>query len=560
MRTDDDQRALLREVLAHLVAQGAFPDVTDFRKKHAGQRSLIDELISRGYLKHDKGRYALTLAGLRACDSQEARQEIAACNSLLSALVEASVAEPGRTWSVEELASKAGRGTADVARTLTFLVERPIVSAVWPNSVTGLVERVQLSEGILDAEPMSWPDDDLPAESEASGPGAPRLMSIEIHGYRPFDGFEARPGALTVIIGANATGKSSLFDFLRFLSFAASNPLPPEIDPGSAGRMVFHAGGPERISFALVVDHEQSRPLRYEVEIQGAAGAATIVRERLATAEPLGGTSEPFIFLDFRGGKGVVRDQVEHELKRLSWTLPPNELALRRALDPTLVTLSRFQGFLSSWRFYSGFDVSGSSALRRPVPTEPNPILADDGSNLSAVLFSLMTEHVDAWQELETHLRSAIPGFQSLRVKAHGGPGRVIGVWRELGVKSDLTLADLSEGTLRLLCWATLCLAASIPPLVCIDEPELGLHPRVLPVLAGLLQMASVRSQILIATHSPYLLAQFSLSEIAVMRKEDGHAVFVRPDTNAGLRREVEELGGAAIAQMHISDELEVRA
>jgi len=170
-----------------------------------------------------------------------------------------------------------------------------------------------------------------------------------------------------------------------------------------------------------------------------------------------------------------------------------------------------------------------------------------------------MSEHVGAWQDLETQLRSAIPGFLSLGVQPRGGPGRVIGVWREQDVKEDLTLADLSDGTLRLLCWATLCLAPSIPPLVCIDEPELGLHPRVLPLLAGLLRLASARSQILVATHSPYFLSQFSLDEIAVMRKDDGGAVFLRPGTSEALRREVEELGGEALAQLHISDELEVR-
>jgi predicted ATPase len=225
-----------------------------------------------------------------------------------------------------------------------------------------------------------------------------------------------------------------------------------------------------------------------------------------------------------------------------------------------LVTLSKFQSFLSSWRFYSGFDVSGSAALRRPVPTEPSPVLAEDGSNLSAVLFSLMTEHVEAWQELEGHLRSAIPGFQSMGVKPRGGPGTVIGVWRERDVSDDLTLADLSDGTLRLLCWATLCLAPSIPPLICLDEPELGLHPRVLPILAGLLRIAAARSQILVATHSPYLLSQFTLDEIAVMRKENGRAVFVRPGNSKALRREIEELGGEALSQLHISDELEVRS
>jgi predicted ATPase len=561
MSINDDERALLCEVLAYLVRRGGFPEVTDFRLNHAGRLQLIDALVSSRHLRNDRGRYALTLEGLRACDSLEARQEITACNSLLPVLEESYLAAPGKTWTVEELAKKARRDESEVARSLTFLIERNIHSVVDWDSSTGLVKGVRFAEGLLDVKQIDWQSGGAQAENEPPEQSTIRLHSIEIHGYRPFAQFRAHPGALTVIIGANASGKSSLFDFLRFVSFAASNPLPPEIEPASAGKTLFHVGGPERIKFALVVDRGQHAPLRYEVEVQGPVGSVKILHERLASAVPIAqGARGPFIFLEFRDGKGVVRDPVERDRERLAWTLPPNELALRRALDPTLVTLSNFQGFLSSWRFYSGFKIASNGALRRPVPTEPEPILAEDGSNLSAVLFSLMTEHDDAWQELETHLGSAIPGFQSLRVKPRGGMGTVIGVWRELGVEGELTLADLSDGTLRLLCWATLCLAPSIPPLVCIDEPELGLHPRVLPVLAGLLRIASTRSQILVATHSPFLLAQFSLSEIAVMRKEDGHAVFVRLDTSAALQREIEELGGEALAQMHISDELEVRA
>ena len=191
---------------------------------------------------------------------------------------------------------------------------------------------------------------------------------------------------------------------------------------------------------------------------------------------------------------------------------------------------------------------------------EPTPTLAEDGSNLSAILFHLLSEHQDRWSELEDQIRIAVPGFRSLGVKAVGGPGTVMAVWREDGVDGELTLADLSDGTLRLLCWAVLCLGPRIPPLLCIDEPELGLHPRVLSVLAGLLRVASAHSQLLVATHSPYFLAQFQLPEIAVMRKERGGAVFLRPANSAALRREVDEMGGAALSAMHISDELEVRA
>lgn len=411
--------------------------------------------------------------------------------------------------------------------------------------------------GMREGGQMIANDADEPSAVQAGEP-ARLLTRIEIDGYRPFRGFVAEPGDLTVIIGANATGKSSLFDFLRFVSRAVQDPLPPEIDERSAGRMIFHAGAPERITFSLTLDLGQRFPLRYEAEILGPVGAPKVSRECLATTRPLQeGEKKPFIFLDFTAGRGVVRDQREKKLVRPEWTVKPNELALRRALDPTLVTLSHVQGLLAGWRFYSGFDVSTGATVRRPVPTEPEPQLDEHGGNLSAVLMWLNREHQALWEELESHLRSAVPGFQSLNVKPRGGPGTVIGVWREAGVDSEITLADLSDGTLRLLCWAVLCLAPNLPPLLCVDEPELGLHPRVLPVLAGLFRLASARTQVLIATHSPYFLAQFQLDEIAVMRKEDGAARFLRPSSSRALREAVEEVGGEAITHLHLSDELE---
>jgi len=408
------------------------------------------------------------------------------------------------------------------------------------------------------SETITRAEDEATDVASTVAPPAHPLTRIEIDGYRPFRGFQAEPGGLTVIIGANGSGKSSLFDFLRFIGRAVADPLPPEIDERAAGRALFHVPGPERISFALTLDLGQRLPVSYEAEILGPIGAPRVARERLATTHPLReDQSDPFIFLDFVAGRGVVRDQREKKLKRPGWTVLPNELALRRALDPTLVTLSHAQALLASWRFYSGFEVSTSAAIRKPVPTQPTPALAEDGGNLSAVLLWLNHKHQEVWADLESHMRSAVPGFRSLNVEPRGGPGMVIGLWREHGVHTELSLADLSDGTLRLLCWAVLCLSPNPPPLLCVDEPELGLHPRVLPGLAGLFRIASARTQVLIATHSPYFLSHFALDEIAVMRRENGAARFVRPGSSTALRSMVEEFGGSALARLHVSDELE---
>ena len=100
-------------------------------------------------------------------------------------------------------------------------------------------------------------------------------------------------------------------------------------------------------------------------------------------------------------------------------------------------------------------------------------------------------------------------------------------------MRGELTLADLSDGTLRLLCLAALCLSPRKAPLVGLDGPELGLHPRVLPVLAELLRRAATGSQLLVATQSPALLAGLPPEAVAVMKKVDGRAV-VEPGTGPG--------------------------
>jgi predicted ATPase len=155
-------------------------------------------------------------------------------------------------------------------------------------------------------------------------------------------------------------------------------------------------------------------------------------------------------------------------------------------------------------------------------------------------------------------LRTAIPGFKGLTVKARGGPGEVIAFWQEQGVDGELSLADLSDGILRLICWATLCVQPNPPSLICIDEPDQGVHPRTLPVLAGLFEQASARTQILLATHASYFLTQFGLSRIAVMRKEQGKSLYLKPADSATLREMLEDFGPEEIEAMHRSDELEV--
>ncbi len=381
-----------------------------------------------------------------------------------------------------------------------------------------------------------------------------RMNSIKVQGYRPFRDFTAAFGNLEVLVGANGAGKSALFEFLKFLRDSTYQDIPPEIIAGSVGQEIFHLPGPERLSWSIEVDFDQKFPLRYQGELKGPIGQPQIIFERLVTAPPDG--IPRTTFMDMQGRKGVIREPENKKLTQQELSLQrANQLALSTATNPALYTLYKMREYVLSWRFYSAFRIANDK-IRRPVLIEQEPVLHEDGGNLSAVLFYLMTEYRPIFDELQSVMRSMVPGFKGLSVKARGR-GEVIAVWQEQGIDRELSLADVSDGVLRLLCWSVLCLLPNPPKLICIDEPDQGVHPRTLPVLAGLFKKASDRTQVLLATHASYFLTQFDLTEIAIMRKVNGESVFAKPADSDFMRSMLEDFGTDELEHLHRSDELE---
>jgi len=387
-----------------------------------------------------------------------------------------------------------------------------------------------------------------------------QLKSINIQGYRPFKDFHAIVGPLEVLVGANGSGKSSLFEFLRFLRDSLYQDIPPEIVNGSIGQQIFYIPGPERFWWNIEIDTGLPTTVNYQGELMGPKGRTHISYERVQTSKPFDRNKKPYIFMDVREREGFIQEPESKELNSQKIALKrPTQLALSMMTNPLLATLYDLREYIRSWRFYSSFNIS-TEKIRKSVPIEQEPVLYEDAGNLSSVLHYLMTEHQDAFDELQQHLKSAVPGFRGLTVKARGGPGEVIAYWREDGIDQELSLADLSDGILRLICWATLCLHPDPPALICIDEPDQGVHPRTLPILAALFEKASAHTQFLLATHASYFLMQFGIDRIAVMRKENGEAKFIKPINSKTLNENLEDFGSEEIEIMHRSDELEIFA
>ncbi len=397
------------------------------------------------------------------------------------------------------------------------------------------------------------------------------LQRIRIEGYRPFRTLDIGVDSIQVLVGANGSGKSSLFEFLRVLRDGMKGEIPPAIAPGPAGKTVFHAGSDQEIlRWLLRFDHPEkhrSGSLEYSGQLLGPIGQVQITEEfvrelhRIRQADEW---RESATFLEIGNGEGEMRSPVPAgpEGTDIDWNFQPVRLTSNRRL--ALGTVQDLEGFseigrlgscISDWAFVDGqaFDLA---AMRQPATIEQGARLREDGSNLNAVLFHLQSEHPDLFERVNRRMGSFVDSFGTVNVKAQGAPGQVLAFVSEPGLNQKLSLSDLSDGILRLLALTVLCYQPDPPPLVCIDEPVQGVHPKTVPILAGMFQKLATRTQVFLITHSPYFLSQFGVDDIIVFSRRDGQTVAHRPADSKALIANLDEFGTDELRQLHRTDEL----
>ncbi len=216
---------------------------------------------------------------------------------------------------------------------------------------------------------------------------------------------------------------------------------------------------------------------------------------------------------------------------------------------------------LANMAFYPGFDVTRSSTLRtRAADIKPITRLSANGDNLGTVLHEILTryDYRSAAEELRDFLRAAYPTFEEIHCDTtFGTPPQVLAVVREKGMSRSMNMWDLSDGMLRFLCLATALLNPQPLPLVAIDEPELGLHPGLLPIVAEMIKAAAEHTQVLVTTHSPDLLNCFDIADVAVMARNAAKVVWHRPANRKTLVQMLENITDETLGDLHRSGELE---
>ena len=426
------------------------------------------------------------------------------------------------------------------------------------------------------------------------------ITRIKFGGYRLLSDFEADLKPLTVVIGANASGKSSLIDCLRLVRECCEHPINTAIGWHWGASSLLTAGsGNSQLTWEVDfrkpwaaywddVPFEEDKPLSYEVVLKSdAQGLMYAQYEVLRNLHPAPRHQESLKHLEATPYRRHIFDREKHRLipfdmeqsapagvqdSGTAAAIPAGTIASQRESALLLSQIRFFKEFpvpaaarffFVRMAFYPGFDVTRSSALRtRAAEIKPMATLEANGDNLGTVLHDILTRYDfrSTAEELRDYLRVAYPAFEEIHCDTtHGTPPQVLVGIREKSMSRSMYLWDLSDGMLRFLCLATALLNPIPPSLVAIDEPELGLHPGLLPIVAEMIKAASERTQVLVTTHSPDLLNCFGIDDVAVIARDadEARAVWYRPSNRSTLKQLLEDVTGDSLGDLHRSGELE---
>jgi predicted ATPase len=349
---------------------------------------------------------------------------------------------------------------------------------------------------------------------------------------------------LNVLIGRNASGKSNLIEAVGLLA-ATTKDLAEGIRKIGGMQDMFWKGvdQPEAIGIeATVVCLNSVAPLKYRLRLSQFGPKPMVIEELIAHGGTDADGSEPFyehsgVKQTWRSLEKPSRRQIANaqEKRTLIERENPGPVAqsvlVGHGKQPISVSqnpeLDCLAAQFSEILIQKPWDFGRHTDSRKPQRTDlPGDFLFPDASNLSLVLNQL--EHNrEPMRQLMQNLRKLYDGAENITTRILGGTVQTF--VHEKGLTQPIPATRLSDGTLRYLCLLTILCHPSPPPVVCLEEPELGMHPDVLPTIAELLVDASKRTQIIVTTHSDMLVSALSDHPEAIMVCEnDGSGTKIR--------------------------------
>jgi ATPase len=352
--------------------------------------------------------------------------------------------------------------------------------------------------------------------------GIPRIESIHIENYRVLHGVTlSKLTPLTVLLGPNGSGKSTVFDAFNFLSECFQYGLRYAWDRRGRGKELKSRSKNGPIVFELKYRENNVMPLiTYHLAIDEGKKGPEVVEEWLQWRR--GSHGKPFRFLDFRNGSGkVVSGEVPDEQdRRIETNLRNPDLIAAN----TLGQLSEHPRVAALREFITDWYVSYLSVdqMRNQPEAGPQERLNKSGENLPNVIQYLQEQHYERLQKIFTVLQQRIPRLEKIQTESMPD-GRLLLQIKDAPFVQPILSKFASDGTMKMLAYLTLLYDPEPPHFIGIEEPENFLHPRLLPGLAEECRAAASHSQLLITSHSPFLLNAMRADEVRILyRDEEG--------------------------------------
>ena len=354
-----------------------------------------------------------------------------------------------------------------------------------------------------------------------------KITRLDIKGFRSLKDVTWQPGDLNLLIGANGAGKSNLLRFLELLSVSARGSLGKYIQSLGGFNAIAWDGSVSDISWALNYAGGFFDLDRYEVKLTSQGWSYRVATELHSGNPPE--KEEPVISVKRDGKKAMIREEFFEDPRELNPELINEEETLLSVATPfgVLSDMPWFKSTLSSIAVYHDIRVDRDAAIRNSAVTRYEQRVDSDGQNLISVLHTLYTGNREFKRDIDAAMRAAFGDDYEEIIFPPAADQRIQLRVRWRSLKREQSAADLSDGTIRFLLLMTVLAAPDPPPVIAIDEPETGLHPAMLPIVAEHAVDAALRTQVVLSTHSPQLLDAFTETQptTTVMRWQNGETV-----------------------------------
>jgi predicted ATPase len=335
------------------------------------------------------------------------------------------------------------------------------------------------------------------------------LDYITVLGFKSIASVERLPlRPVNVLIGSNGSGKSNFIGVFAFLH---------EVREGHLRDYLIKAGGAEKV---LHFGSKRTKQIEIRLSFQEEVNRYELVLSPTQD-DGLYPSSETTFFWD------------KSYEKPYDVSLAPREQGREAGIsDPQLQrTPGWVRARLGSWRLYHMHDTSVSSSMRKTSRVNDNQFLRPDGSNLAAFLYYLQEKHSTSYSLIRRTVQRVAPFFDDFRLSPlRLKPDDIKLEWRHKNSDQYFDAGSFSDGTLRFIALATLFLQPTeyLPSVILVDEPELGLHPYAIEMLASLIRQASQSTQVIVSTQSSLLLDHFDPEDVLVANRVRGGTQITR--------------------------------